>query len=173
MEAVTNPELIKKLKDKKANQSKQSSLGLVTDESLIKRIKEKQKQQIKKSPVTEQEETVLVGAENPISDFFRSAVSVGSSVVAEPLAGLYGLAALAGTGGDADRAAQAVESARETLTYSPETQGAQQNLQALGEFLAPVAEGLETVSTAAGDTVYEWTGSPELAAVAYSLPTAA
>lgn len=172
MEAVTNPDLVKKLKDKKANQSKQSSLGLVTDENLLKRIKEKQKQQIKESPVTEKEETA-VQTGSPIGDFLRSAASVGSSVVAEPLAGLYGLAALAGTGGDAYRAAQAVESARETLTYSPETQGAQENLQSLGEFLAPVAEGLETVSTAAGDTVYEWTGSPELASIAYSLPTAA
>lgn len=172
MEAVTDPELVKRLKDKKSNESKQTSLGLVTDEGLIERVKQKRMQQIKQSPATPKEETA-VETGSPIGDFLRTAASVGSSVVAEPLAGLYGLAALAGTAGDAEAAAQAVESARESLTYTPETQGAQQNLQAMGEFLAPVAEGLETVSTAAGDTVYEWTGSPELAAAAYSLPTAA
>ena len=43
----------------------------------------------------------------------------------------------------------------------------------MGEALAPIAEGFETVSSAAGDTVFEWTGSPELAAAAYALPTAA
>ena len=169
---VTDPELIERLKSN--NRVGKSPVGAVQDEDLIQRLRQKRAEAVKKTPqeTTETQESVVESG-STIGDFLRTTASIGSSIVAEPLAGLYGLTALAGTGGDADAAAEAVATAREALTYSPKTEGAQQNIQTVGEFMAPVGEALETVSTGLGDTVYEWTGSPELAAVAYSIPTAA
>ena len=169
---VTDPELIKRLKSK--NSEVQAPVGAVQDEDLIQRLRNKKEEAVKKAPkeTTETQESAVESG-SVIGDFLRTTASIGSSIVAEPAAGLYGLAALAGTGGDTEAAAEAVTTAREALTYSPQTEGAQQNIQTVGEFMAPLGEALETVSTATGDTVYEWTGSPELAAVAYSLPTAA
>lgn len=173
MQPVTDPELVKRLKEKRQNPV-DVPVGAVVDENTINRLKNKRREIVREEPSpTKEKETTAVQEGSPIGDFFRTAANVGSSIVAEPLAGLYGLATLAGTVGDVDKAAQAVETARESLTYSPETVGAQQNLKTVGDFLAPVGEAFDSVSSGAGDTVYEWTGSPELAAVAYSLPTVA
>jgi hypothetical protein len=172
MKPVTDPELIESLKAKRSEV--QAPVGAVQDEDLIQRLRNKKEEAVKKAPkeTTETQESAVESG-SVIGDFLRTAASIGSSILAEPAAGLYGLTALAGTGGDTEAAAEAVATAREALTYSPQTEGAQQNIQTVGEFIAPVGEALETVSTGLGDTVYEWTGSPELAAVAYSLPTAA
>ena len=172
MKPVTDPELIESLKAKRSEV--QAPVGAVQDEDLIQRLRQRQAEAVKQAPqeTTETQESAVESG-STIGDFLRTTASIGSSIVAEPLAGLYGLTALAGTGGDTEAAAEAVATAREALTYSPQTEGAQQNIQTVGEFMAPVGQALETVSTAAGDTVYEWTGSPELAAVAYSIPTAA
>ena len=173
MQPVTDPELVKRLKEKRQNPV-DVPVDAVVDENTINRLKNKRREIVRKEPSpTQEKETTAVQEGSPIGDFVRTVTSIRSSIVAEPLAGLYGLATLAGTVGDFDKAAQAVETARESLTYSPETVGAQQNLKTVGDFLAPVGEAFESVSSGAGDTVYEWTGSPELAAVAYSLPTVA
>ena len=172
MKPVTDPELIERLKAKRSEV--QAPVGVVQDEDLIQRLRKRQEEAVKKAPkeTTETQESAVESG-SVIGDFLRTTASIGSSILAEPAAGLYGLAALAGTGGDTEAAAEAVATAREALTYSPQTEGAQQNIQTVGEFMAPLGEALETVSTGLGDTVYEWTGSPELAVVAYSLPTAA
>lgn len=177
MSVVSDPEILKRLKQAEEgalSNPASSSSGIVVDANLKDRLDKLSTQQIENTVQNTEEATVSSVPEGSVfGDFFRTVASVGSSVVAEPLAGLAGLATLAGTAGDVDRSVQAIESAREYLTYRPETTGSQAALQAIGETLEPIAEGLETVSSAAGDTVYEWTGSPELAAAAYSLPTAA
>lgn len=177
MSVVSDPEILKRLKQAEEGVSSKpasSSSGVVVDVNLKERLDKLSAQQIENNVQDTEESTVSSITEGSVfGDFFRTVASVGSSVVAEPLAGLAGIATLAGTAGDVERSAQAVESARESLTYRPETAGSQAALQAIGETLAPIAEGLETVSSATGDIVYEWTGSPELAAAAYSLPTAA
>ncbi len=177
MSVVSDPEILKRLKQAEEgalSKPASSSSGVVVDANLKDRLDKLSTQQIENTVQKTEEATVSSVPEGSVfGDFFRTVASVGSSVVAEPLAGLAGLATLAGTAGDVDRSVQAIESAREYLTYRPETTGSQAALQAIGETLEPIAEGLETVSSAAGDTVYEWTGSPELAAAAYSLPTAA
>jgi len=179
MAVVTDPQLIERLKrlklvKKTPDTSSNVPAGLVTDEAIIKRLQALKVKQVEKKQGSTEESTVSAVPEgSAFGDFFRTVAAVGSSAVAEPLAGLAGLGALIGTAGDSERAAQTIESARESLTYSPETAGSQAVLQGIGETLAPIAEGFETVSSTAGDTVYEWTGSPALAAAAYSIPTAA
>lgn len=177
MEAVTDPKLIERLKAKQQASKSSSSTGqVVSDPDLIERLNKIREQTVvnKTEDIKEPETATSAVTEGSVfGDFFRTLGAVGSSIVAEPAAGLAGLASFVGTAGDVERAAQTVESAREALTYTPETSGSQAALQAIGETLAPIAEGLETVSSATGDVIYEWTGSPELAAVAYSLPTLA
>ena len=176
MAVVTDPTLIERLDRLRQEQknSHESFSSIVTDEDLIKRLDDlREKQVSQQRGPTEEAEQSAVPEGSVFGDFLRTVGSVGSSVVAEPLAGLGGLATLAISGGDSAKAAEVVESAREALTYTPETAGSQAAMQAIGETLAPIAEGLETVSSASGDTIYEWTGSPDLAAAAYSLPTAA
>ena len=102
----------------------------------------------------------------------ESAGVIASNVIAEPLAGLAGLGTLATTF-DPLQASQAVEGARQRLAIPPETAAAESQLQAVGETLAPIAEGLSAVETRLGEAVLDATGSPELAAVAHTLPTAA
>ena len=98
------------------------------------------------------------------------ALAMGSGIVAEPLSGLAGLAALPY---GADNAAKAVEFYSDALTYSPRTDSGRAGMQAVGDALAPIGEALESVSSGAGDYVYDKTGSPALATAAYSAPTAA
>ena len=175
MAVVTDPKLIEELdRLKEQRQRADARSSRVTDPELINSLNELKAQRAsKQTGPTEEAEQSAVPEGSAFGDFLRTVGSVGSSVVAEPLAGLGGLATLAITGGDSAKAAEVVESAREALTYTPETAGSQAAMQAIGETLAPIAEGLETVSSASGDTIYEWTGSPALAAAAYSLPTAA
>jgi hypothetical protein len=175
MSVVTDEKLIEKLKAKRGQQRAEASpSNEVADEALRERLFKKREEAVKKQPTSPEESVDSVDPEgNVFTDFYRTVASVVSGAVAEPISGFAGIATMLGTGGDVDRAVKAIEGTQEFLTYTPETKGAQANLQALGEALAPVAEGLETVSSAAGDTVYEWTGSPEAAAVAYSLPTVA
>jgi len=100
----------------------------------------------------------------------ETALSIGSSALAEPVAGFGGLLALPfGHQG----ATNAVENIRNKLIYEPKTEQGQQNMQNIGKVLEPLAEGLEYVSSGAGDFVYDTTGSEELAAAAYTAPTAA
>jgi hypothetical protein len=175
MAVVTDPKLIEELNRLKEQKQKSTVPSYrVTDPELISSLNElKAQRAAQQTGPAEEAQQSSVPEGSVFGDFLRTVGSVGSSVVAEPLAGLGGLATLAITGGDSARATEAIEATREALTYTPETAGSQAAMQAIGETLAPIAEGLETVSSASGDTIYEWTGSPALAAAAYSLPTAA
>lgn len=121
-------------------------------------------QQVEQSEPMEQEQTisdqVIGGAE--------TAATIASGVIAEPLAGLRGIYEQA-IGGDA---AKAIEEARQALTYQG-GQESQEQLQAIGEFLQPAGEALSSAESFLGETVLDATGSPALASVAHSLPTAA
>lgn len=99
--------------------------------------------------------------------------SVASGIVAEPLAGIAGIAQTLNPFAEEGAGAEAVKSVREMLTYEPQTETGQAQQQALGETLAPVGEVLSTAESFLGENVLEITGSPALAAVAHSLPTAA
>jgi len=96
-----------------------------------------------------------------------------SGAVAEPIAGLAGIAQSINPFADEGAGAQAVEATREALTFKPRTETGQVQQQTIGQTLAPVGEALSSAEKFLGDNALELTGSPALAAIAHSLPTAA
>jgi len=93
--------------------------------------------------------------------------------VAEPIAGLTGIAAELIPGGRSG--AEQVEFIRQQAREltGPRTETGQQQQRAIGEALAPVAEVVSGAEKFLGDTTLRFTGSPALAALASTLPTAA
>lgn len=118
-----------------------------------------------------------VGVEQPSfpgAAVIEPAATLVSGAIAEPIAGLAGLAKAAFAPSPEEavrRGAEAVESTREALTILPKTEAGQRALQTVGGVLAPVGEALQGVETFLGDETFEATGSPALAAAATTLPT--
>lgn len=94
-------------------------------------------------------------------------LAMGSSAIAEPAAGLAGIAGLL-TGG-LDRGVRNIEATRGALTYQPRDP---QGMQELGEAIAPIVEPIERAKRYMGDGVLEATGSPAAATAAYVAPEA-
>lgn len=179
---VTDPEILDKLKVLKENKEKVqfsvvstgSPLTKVTDTSLLSELDAIKTKRVKQEQgLNGEPEKSIVREGSTLEDIFETTKTIGSSIIAEPSAGLAGLATYAGTGGDLDRAVDAIEETRDFLTYTPKTTGSEGILQGIGETLSPVVEGFEKVSSTLGDTAYEITDSPEIAAIAYTLPVAA
>ena len=103
--------------------------------------------------------------------YAEPAATLVTGAAAEPLSGLYGLANLAITR-NPDAAANAVNQAQRTLTYQPRTAQGQAGLRGLQDILQPIGEVVQGASQSLGDKAYGATGSPALAAAAYSAPTA-
>jgi hypothetical protein len=97
-------------------------------------------------------------------------LTVGSAAIAEPLAGLGGLAKSITSGPEAG--AETTEAIREGLTIQPTTGVGKAALGSVAETLAPVGEAISAVEKGLGDFAFELTGSPALAATAASVPTA-
>lgn len=104
---------------------------------------------------------------------FEGAATVASSLVAEPIAGIAGLAAAANPFAEEGAGARRVEEVREALTYEPQTERGQVAVETLQDTLSPVADALQNLRTTLGDYAYEETDSPALAALAQTLPDAA
>ena len=99
----------------------------------------------------------------------ETAATIASGAIAEPLAGFRGIYEQV-TGGDPT---QGIREAQQALTYQPRTQAGQEQLQAVGEVLQPVGEAFKSAEEFLGNATLEATGSPELASIAHSIPTAA
>jgi hypothetical protein len=97
--------------------------------------------------------------------------TVLSSAIAEPIAGLSGIVAT--LLGDAASGADTVQLVKDALTFEPKTKAGREQLKAVGEFIAPVGDALSSTESFLGSSVLDATGSPALAAIAHSLPTAA
>ena len=97
--------------------------------------------------------------------------TVLSGAIAEPLAGISGLvhSAIGGQQAGVD----AIKSVKDAFSFQPSTEAGKSQLQSVGEFLQPVGEALSDTEKFLGESVLELTGSPELAAIAHTLPTAA
>lgn len=87
----------------------------------------------------------------------ETALTMGSSTLATPVAGILGIASLPFVG--ADKSADIVRSTQEAMTYRPRTAGGK---QIMGAISAPF-QALEEAKTGAGQAVLEKTGSPALA----------
>ena len=135
---------------------------------------EKQPQEANSLPQTEQPQPQ---AQPSFGDkAFGVAENVGSLIsgaVAEPLAGLAGIAQSINPFADEGAGAKAVEATREALTFKPSTETGQSQQQAMGEALAPVGEALSSAEKFLGEETLNLTGSPALASIAHTLPTAA
>lgn len=103
----------------------------------------------------------------------EAAAAVGSSAIAEPLAGLAGIGAALNPFSEAGAGAETVKSVREALTFKPELPGAKAALGNISEAVSPVAEFVQQREKNLGSFTLEATGSPALAAIAHTLPTAA
>jgi len=104
----------------------------------------------------------------------ENAGSFIAGAVAEPIAGVAGIAQSLNPFAEEGAGAEAVESVRgfaRDLT-SPRTEAGQAQQQAIGEALAPVGEALTGAEKFLGDSTLKVTGSPLLASMAHTLPTA-
>ena len=101
----------------------------------------------------------------------ETAGTIASGIISEPIAGVSGLLT-AVFGGGSEAAASVVEDVREKLTFSPDSEQGQENLQAIGETIQPALDVFTGAEDLLGSKTLELTGSPELAAIAHTLPTA-
>lgn len=99
--------------------------------------------------------------------------NIGSGIIAEPVAGLAGIAQSLNPFAEEGAGAQAVSDVRDSLTYKPRGEESKDQLKSIGEALAPVGEALSETEKFLGDNTLRITGSPALAAIAHTLPSAA
>jgi outer membrane lipoprotein SlyB len=104
--------------------------------------------------------------------FGEPALTVASSIVAEPIAGIAGIGQALNPFAEQGAGAKAVKATKEALTFKPRTQEGREGLESLGEALAPVGDAIISIEKGLGDSVFDATGSPALAAAAATAPTA-
>lgn len=100
---------------------------------------------------------------DPVLGAIENMLAFGTAAVAEPISGYAGLIS----------GAEAVPATQEALTYQPRSAAGKDIQRGVGDVLAPVGEAISSVETALGDTAFEATGSPAIAAGAATIPTAA
>ena len=117
-----------------------------------------------------QDQTIPSGEDVTLRELVEPVATLATGAIAEPLAGIAGIAAglVPGEEGQAERA---VEATREALTYMPKTERGQEILSEVGGLMKPVAEFVGGLEKKFGDTVFDATGSPTLAAAATTIPT--
>lgn len=102
----------------------------------------------------------------------ESAASIVSGAIAEPVAGIVGLAAAADPFAPEGAGAARVKQVKEALTYRPRTEIGQAEQAAVAEKLKPIGEAIKSFEESVGAGALEATGSPALAALAKTLPAA-
>ena len=98
-------------------------------------------------------------------------VALGTGLVAEVASGLGGLAKTITSGSEAG--AESQRQIQAGLAFQPRSEAGQRNVAAIGEALDPVIKGLEATRSFLGDTAFEVTGSPGVAAAFSVIPDAA
>lgn len=147
-----------------------------TKEQALERIKAQyqgqQTQEPAQRPQDEQggEQSYMAGVGERVTGDLDAAASIVSSGIGEALAGLSGIGAQIMPGGRTG--GEQVERVREATTRQPSTPQGQRTLQSIGETTQPAAEAFSGAEQFLGDTVFEETGSPALAAAAKTIPTA-
>lgn len=112
-----------------------------------------------------------VGLSDYLAGPAEAAMTMGSSIVAEPLAGLAGLKETF-FGDGASAGADTVEAVRQALTYTPKTEEGRAAMEAVGAFLAPVGDALTATSETLGDTAEALGAPPSVSTMMYTLPEA-
>lgn len=114
----------------------------------------------------------LEGRGSAGAEIIEPLATMVTGAVAEPLAGIAGIAQSINPFAEPGAGARAVEATRGALTFRPQTEAGQAGLEAVGEALQPVGEAIQSVERGLGDVAFEATGSPAIAAAATALPTA-
>lgn len=99
---------------------------------------------------------------DPVIGGVENLLSFLTGATAEPVSGYAGM-----IGG-----AEAVPATQEALTYRPRTVAGGQIQAGVGEALAPIGEAIGATEEFLGETAFEATGSPAVAAAAATVPTA-
>lgn len=110
-------------------------------------------------------------AQDKAAGAIEAGMTMGTSMLAEPVAGIAGLGAAAL--GGAEAGANTVEAVRQGMAYQPKTTEGQEALEGVGGVLAPIGNALTATSEFLGDTAYDITGSPAIATTFYTIPDAA
>jgi len=101
----------------------------------------------------------------------EAGATVATGAIAEPVAGIAGIAQSLNPFADSGAGARAVESTRSAMTYTPKTEEGAETLQAVAGAVEPVAKAITGAEDWLGDETFEATGSPALAAAAKTMPT--
>ena len=96
--------------------------------------------------------------------------TIASSIIAEPIAGLAGIAATL-IPGEPGAGSRAVKATKEALTFKPKTKKGEAGLKSLGETLKPVGEAIKSVEGGIGDVGFAIAG-PIGGAIGTAIPTA-
>ena len=98
-------------------------------------------------------------------------LTMATGAIAEPIAGIAGIAQTLNPFAEPGAGAKAVEATREALTFQPKTQEGQQTLETVAGVVEPVGKAISATENAMGDFAFDLTGSPEIATLAKSTPT--
>lgn len=119
-----------------------------------------------------QETSGLAGKiDSGLMTVLEPAATIGSSAIAEPLAGLFGLFDAAINGDKS--ATKRIEEVRKTLTFNPKTEAGKQGLKSFAEFppIKLLGEAIQGSEKFLGDAGFEIAG-PKGGAFGASIPTA-
>jgi len=97
--------------------------------------------------------------------------TVASGAIAEPVAGLAGIAQSINPFADEGAGGRAVDSVRESLTYDPSTPEGRESLNTVAKTLKPITEILQKAEQVSGEAGFDIAG-PIGGAIATALPTA-
>lgn len=103
-----------------------------------------------------------------LSAVAEPALTIGTGMMAEPLAGIGGLAMLPF---GSNKAVQIVKDIRSGLTYLPQTEQGQKGLDILGKAMTPISAPMEWAQKGLGELGYK-IGGPVGGAIGETLPTA-
>ncbi len=117
-------------------------------------------------------ETVSPESQFPGQQYLEPIATMASGIVAEPVAGIAGLAQSINPWAEQGAGAKTVKSVTDNLTYKPRLDESKANLQSVGEFIQPVAEPVFKAIDYVADKGYELTDSPAVGAGLKALPTA-
>jgi hypothetical protein len=129
----------------------------------------KELKKIQKVPMGQQVYESFV-KDSPELGAMETAASLVTGAVAEPLAGLAGIAGTV-LPGEQGQGSKWVEKTREALTYQPKTDAGGEMGEVVATVLTPLTDALQWSEQALGDVTYEATGSEALAAGAATIPT--
>ena len=125
-------------------------------------------------PVVDPEKSVIDKVEDiglQATALMDAGVSIASSAVAEPAAGIGGTAKTITSG--PEEGEKTIKAIREKITFIPRSQESKDNLEATGKFLKPLGIASAFAQDLVGEFIFDKTKSPAAAAFAASWPAAA